>query len=81
MVRTESQIEQNRAKAQRVPDTIAAKIIGSKPATMRRWRFEGRGPRYLKLGGKVFYAVSDLDSYVDGRIVETCDSRKHGATS
>ena len=43
-----------------VPDTVAADLIGTMPATMRRWRYEGRGPRYVKMGSSVRYKVSVL---------------------
>jgi hypothetical protein len=57
-----------------VPDTIAATLIGSTPATLRRWRYEGRGPRYTKIGSTVRYKVADLESFVAARVVETSDT-------
>jgi hypothetical protein len=57
-----------------VPDTVAAALIGTTPATMRRWRYEGRGPRYTKIGSSVRYSVADLEAFVAARIVETSDS-------
>ena len=32
--------------------------------TLSRWRCEGRGPDYFKVGGKVFYARPDLDAFL-----------------
>ena len=31
--------------------------------TLERWRWEGRGPRYLKIGGRVVYRLSDIEAY------------------
>lgn len=30
------------------------------PRTLERWRCEGRGPRYVKIGGKVLYRLEDV---------------------
>ena len=38
--------------------------------TMRIWRCKGRGPRYLKVGGKVLYRGSALN-----RWIEDCEDR------
>lgn len=46
----------------------AAQRIRSVPATMERWRSQGTGPRFVKIGGKVFYRDSDLDEWVESRV-------------
>lgn len=33
-------------------------------ATLAQWRYLGRGPRYLKLGGHVRYRRSDVDAWL-----------------
>lgn len=33
-----------------------------RPATMRRWRWAGKGPAYLKIGGIIRYTRRDLDA-------------------
>ena len=35
--------------------------------TMQRWRLEGIGPNYVKLGRLVRYRKSDLDRFIDER--------------
>ena len=35
--------------------------------TLERWRWEGRGPWYLKIGGRVVYRLSDIEAYEAGR--------------
>jgi hypothetical protein len=62
-----------------VSDVIAALIAGIPVGTLRRWRHEGRGPRYVKCGASrnagVRYRVAWLLEYMDPRIVETNDTR------
>jgi hypothetical protein len=42
----------------------AAMYLGYKNhQTLANMRSEGRGPVYYKMGGRVFYLQSDLDSY------------------
>jgi hypothetical protein len=31
--------------------------------TFERWRWEGRGPRYLKVNGRVLYRLDDIEAY------------------
>lgn len=32
-------------------------------ATLERWRSDGIGPKYLKLGGRVLYRLVDIEEY------------------
>jgi hypothetical protein len=58
-----------------VRDTIAAALIGTSPGTMRRWRLEGRDPRYIRLGANnIKYKISWLNEFVSQRVVETTDT-------
>jgi hypothetical protein len=48
----------------------AAKYIGGADSpvstrTMQRWRLEGVGPTYVKLGRLVRYRQSDLDAFLE----------------
>jgi hypothetical protein len=45
-------------------DKAAAKILGVKPSTMTMWRFQKRGPAYVKIGRRVYYFDSDLQEYI-----------------
>ena len=36
-------------------------------ASARRWRVEGRGPRFIKLGACVRYRAEDLDAWLASR--------------
>jgi len=33
--------------------------------TMNRWRSKGKGPNYVKWGGRILYYPSDLDRFVE----------------
>ncbi len=43
----------------------AAARLKIKPATLSQWRWQGKGPRFRKIGSTVRYAVSDLDEYLE----------------
>ena len=51
-----------------VTTTEAAKRLGKSPELLRRWRMEGNGPKYTKLGPRtVVYDVADLDEWTADR--------------
>jgi hypothetical protein len=33
------------------------------PRTLEQWRWQGRGPRYLKIGGRVVYRLPDVETF------------------
>jgi predicted DNA-binding transcriptional regulator AlpA len=36
--------------------------------TLERWRWTGEGPRFVKLGGRVVYRLSDIEEYEQAMI-------------
>ena len=52
-----------------VPDIVAARIIGASAPTLRRWRHEGCGPKFCRLGGLVRYKLSDLRAWAQAQEV------------
>ena len=44
----------------------AADRLGLKPATLETWRWSGKGPPFLKLGGRVRYRQQDLNRWLEG---------------
>ena len=42
--------------------------------TLAKWRSAGRGPAFLKIGGRVRYAVRDVERWVDAQ-------RRNGAAA
>lgn len=61
--------------AQYLRDTEAAEHLGISPKTLRAWRLQGRGPRYVKLGRAVRYLVQDLDQWASGRTIIPAQER------
>lgn len=56
----------------RTPD--AAVHLGLSPRTLEKHRCYGTGPIYRKLGGRIVYALSDLDAWAEiGRRSSTSD--------
>ena len=33
------------------------------PRTLEQWRWQGRGPRFLKIGGRVVYRLADIEAF------------------
>jgi predicted DNA-binding transcriptional regulator AlpA len=50
-----------------LPEKEVAPRLAISLASLRRWRVEGRGPRYLKLGASVRYRVSDVEQWLASR--------------
>jgi hypothetical protein len=52
----------------RIPQLVntgrAAEILGRAPATLKRWRYEGIGPDYVEMEGRVSYDVAVLLEYI-----------------
>ncbi|HSK46249.1 MAG TPA: DNA-binding protein [Candidatus Binatia bacterium] len=42
----------------------AAEILGRSAATLKRWRYEGTGPNWIELQGRVSYDVNVLLEYI-----------------
>lgn len=47
----------------------AARILCVSVSTLNRWRANGEGPDYVRLGGRVLYPVDSLRSFCDARVV------------
>ena len=43
----------------------AAKRLSVEVATLRRWRWAGKGPRFLKIEGAVRYDSADLEIFIE----------------
>ena len=44
--------------------------------TLERFRLTGEGPRFAKLGGAVRYRRSDLDAWLESRLVTSTSARR-----
>lgn len=54
-------------QSQNLTTRQAADYLGLKEATLEQWRWNGRGPRFVKLGRACRYRTADLDAYLDSR--------------
>ena len=54
---------------ERIPRLVntrkAAEILGRSPNTLKRWRYEGVGPAYVEIEGRVSYDVAVLIEYIN----------------
>jgi predicted DNA-binding transcriptional regulator AlpA len=59
----------------------AAMIADLKPATLSKWRRRRKGPRYLKLGSKVRYRLTDIEEWTAAQLIDPAQQpatlRKH----
>ena len=61
-------------QAKLLKETEAAAILNLEVTTLRRWRWAGRGPRFVKIGGAVRYDLADLEAFIGaGRRSSTSD--------
>lgn len=44
----------------------AARYLGYEPKTLSMWQLQGKGPRPVRVGGRVFYYKQDLDAFIRG---------------
>ena len=45
----------------------AARRLGLSPQTLARWRVQGKGPTFLKIGRSVRYEPHAIDAFIAGR--------------
>lgn len=55
---------------------IAARVLGLGYRTLEQWRYQGKGPPYLKVGRQVRYLPHELEAWLRGRRIEP---EGHGA--
>ena len=53
----------------RVSRKDSAAYLGKKPKTLAMWELEGKGPPSCKVGGRRFYMLEALQSYVSGEAI------------
>ena len=54
-----------------------ADLLQIQPATLARWRWAGGGPRFVKIGGRVRYAESDIAPFIQAGVrTSTSDLRE-----
>ena len=68
-------IEIDSAKIRMTPDgrvtrEDAATFLGLKKKSLSEWHRLGKGPRTIKIGGRAFYALADLQAFVAAATLE-----------
>lgn len=52
-------------------ELITPEILGNRwgltPSTLSQWRWNGRGPKFLKIGRRVLYRLEDIESFENKR--------------
>ena len=56
----------------------ASQMLNIKRQTLANWRVHRKGPRYIKSGRLVRYALSDIMNYMESRKIGTQDQPKEG---
>ena len=46
----------------------AAEYLKIKPSTLEQWRWNGRSPRFCKIGRSCRYRIADLDAFLAERV-------------
>lgn len=49
-----------------VTERDASELLGVSMRTLQKWRLQGKGPSFVKLGHAVRYDVRDLEAYIEG---------------
>ena len=42
--------------------------------TLERWRWTGKGPAFMKIGGRIIYRLEDVLAHEDAHLRQTADS-------
>jgi hypothetical protein len=61
----EKKSSKNISLPQLVTPKQAAEILGRSVNTLKRWRYEGIGPEWIELEGRVSYDVKVLLAYIE----------------
>ena len=64
-----------------VPESEAAELLAVKPSTLRRWRWSGDGPRFLKIGAAVRYHPDHLQEFILAAERNSTSEKKSDAES
>lgn len=46
-----------------VTPNVLANRWNIKIRTLSQWRWNGRGPQFLKLGGRILYRIQDIEAF------------------
>ncbi len=52
------------SKQQLMSTVAAAKLLGLSASTLSKWRMNGTGPKYIKVGTRVLYERADITDWL-----------------
>ena len=58
----------------------AAELLCVSEMTLRKWRWEGKGPKFVKIGRKVAYREEDITAYVSSMVRSSTSDNGEGDT-
>jgi len=62
------------------PSKAAAHVLCVAEGTLANWRVQGKGPVFVKIGGKICYRDEDLDAFIkDGVCHSTSEKTTEAA--
>jgi Helix-turn-helix domain len=53
-----------------IPEAEMASELNLRPRTLRKWRAQGKGPAFIKIGRRVFYRDASRDAWLRRQEVE-----------
>lgn len=59
----------------------AAKFLNVQPATLEQWRWNGRGPRFVKIGRSCRYRLVDLEAFLEERVFSSTTEAQASETA
>lgn len=65
--------------SQLIKETEVAALMCVAPATLRKWRWEGKGPRFVKIGRTVAYRLADVHAFIEAQIRQSTSDPGHNA--
>lgn len=48
--------------------------IDTKESTLAQWRYLGRGPKFVRLGRKIFYREQDIADFIEANVHQSTSS-------
>ena len=57
----------------------AAAFLGLSVSTLAKWRVSGKGPKFVKLGSRVGYRISDLEDWLEAQTRVSTSDPGHAA--
>lgn len=56
----------------------AAYFLNVKPTTLEQWRWNGKGPRFCKIGRLCVYRMTDLEAFLEERAFRSTTEAQAG---